>query len=113
MRISDWSSDVCSSDLLGFRDVSNRRAVTVDAGAERGIAVRRPGIADDVPKIRVALGRADGERALPLQAEPRRSPVGAAKVDDDVIKRLFEMTLLNRDANDGVIGNARRIGFGK
>src|SRR3546814_4202609 len=32
MRISDWSSDVCSSDLIGVGDLLDRRR----SGAERG-----------------------------------------------------------------------------
>src|SRR3546814_19202725 len=46
MRISDWSSDVCSSDLKGFKD--EHLAVTLDRLKQRyGVAVdsRKPGVA--------------------------------------------------------------------
>src|SRR3546814_11736036 len=39
MRISDWSSDVCSSDLLELVQTSARRHGRGD-GADRGIALR-------------------------------------------------------------------------
>src|SRR3546814_8886778 len=32
MRISDWSSDVCSSDLLGATHVINPKSIKTDAG---------------------------------------------------------------------------------
>src|SRR3546814_2582088 len=32
MRISDWSSDVCSSDLGGGRDASRRQGSVIDPG---------------------------------------------------------------------------------
>src|SRR3546814_5926018 len=34
MRISDWSSDVCSSDLLGGNELPNSPHWTVNLGAE-------------------------------------------------------------------------------
>src|SRR3546814_2425603 len=60
MRISDWSSDVCSSDLRGARRVPGQRAGRVD---------HRP----DLPRQRRVLLRAvtapdlDTERAGPLR----------------------------------------------
>src|SRR3546814_14952463 len=39
MRISDWSSDVCSSDLFHRRDVDDREFAAFEAGMARG---RRP-----------------------------------------------------------------------
>src|SRR3546814_14093544 len=44
MRISDWSSDVCSSDLIGREEKADRAS---DRGAEaRGIAKRHQGQID-------------------------------------------------------------------
>src|SRR3546814_13211646 len=53
MRISDWSSDVCSSDLLVLADHAARiAAVGAGLGAEiqgmRGHAQRQPGGVDDI-----------------------------------------------------------------
>src|SRR3546814_10233921 len=45
MRISDWSSDVCSSDLLGGRDRSDdaeQRAHALEEGGQAGDRARRP-----------------------------------------------------------------------
>src|SRR3546814_10928054 len=42
MRISDWSSDVCSSDLVGLQGVAGN-AGAVDLGAALGVALRGGG----------------------------------------------------------------------
>src|SRR3546814_13536427 len=73
MRISDWSSDVCSSDLLwiaaGDQDLGCHGAVD-RAGVEVGAAQR--------------LGEAPGQRALagghrPVDGDNHLDPWGAAK----------------------------------
>src|SRR3546814_17630261 len=48
MRISDWSSDVCSSDLIGARGQAQRHAFADLVAAERHIAatLRRRGTAE-------------------------------------------------------------------
>src|SRR3546814_17336662 len=97
MRISDWSSDVCSSDLLGA--VADDAAVLlVDAGEEAGhvdegdeldvegvagaheaggllgaVHVEHPGkdhrlVADDADGVAVETGEAAGDRAGPVRA---------------------------------------------
>src|SRR3546814_18844919 len=47
MRISDWSSDVCSSDLLdqqlARRRLHRERAIAVGAGNEEGVCRHRAG----------------------------------------------------------------------
>src|SRR3546814_16296990 len=40
MRISDWSSDVCSSDLIGFHQIPDRDTVTIDAPGDRRADLR-------------------------------------------------------------------------
>src|SRR3546814_10914199 len=42
MRISDWSSDVCSSDLVKAGIDANRQQYTVDVGWRSVVAERRP-----------------------------------------------------------------------
>src|SRR3546814_9944666 len=37
MRISDWSSDVCSSDLVGFAIEDDQLALAEPAAADRGV----------------------------------------------------------------------------
>src|SRR3546814_9944700 len=61
MRISDWSSDVCSSDLLGRRD--RRLAEAVAADSRSGLA---PAVVDGDPGegLVAPAGIADGATAL-------------------------------------------------
>src|SRR3546814_13677606 len=47
MRISDWSSDVCSSDLLRLLADSKRRLITTDE-LRRGIEELGPGVYDEM-----------------------------------------------------------------
>src|SRR3546814_8740346 len=84
MRISDWSSDVCSSDLrrdergerggdfaragIFQRDDLTGRTVAVDAGGERADAANIVGEIGDDEAVGVAVR---GERAL--RADERRS----------------------------------------
>src|SRR3546814_2661061 len=63
MRISDWSSDVCSSDLAGRRPLPGRCATTRRAGA-RGLRRAPPDAARGASGTARADSRAAG-RALP------------------------------------------------
>src|SRR3546814_16990532 len=93
MRISDWSSDVCSSDL-GCR-ASRRQSI----GASVGRACRPPGtIADEVAEAAVA-----GEVALEGEAEAfggrrgagvERRILGLRQVDKLLIVAEVERTQL-------------------
>src|SRR3546814_16893490 len=73
MRISDWSSDVCSSDLLADR-LATERAVT----AELGDRALRP--VAELAYQRQAGGVAEGREhhrgagSAPRPARPRRAP---------------------------------------
>src|SRR3546814_11369227 len=63
MRISDWSSDVCSSDLDGMAIVS-RRVIDPDGGRETAIALIahfQSRISQDAD-ARLELSAADPER---------------------------------------------------
>src|SRR3546814_15649574 len=67
MRISDWSSDVCSSDLLQFGDDLHAAHLGAagdgaagehgaDHAAGRGVGAQAPAhVADDVVHVRVAF----------------------------------------------------------
>src|SRR3546814_14531328 len=57
MRISDWSSDVCSSDLPQAPDPVNGTSVMSTAGLPRDARLRRPG---DFAALRTSSGRAGG-----------------------------------------------------
>src|SRR3546814_3615175 len=73
MRISDWSSDVCSSDLVGRdqpaavdRIVADRRELVRDRGERERAVGRRPQV------LAVAETRHDaGEQAVGLSYQPR------------------------------------------
>src|SRR3546814_15505589 len=67
MRISDWSSDVCSSDLFAERPHRQRQVLlrgdAADMDRHRRVAVRAPGLAQGfVAECRVALARVDRAR---------------------------------------------------
>src|SRR3546814_14857226 len=79
MRISDWSSDVCSSDLVADDGTS-----PADGGAEpirKGAGVpprRRPGGPRAVPRLRRLLR--PGPAGRPQDAEDRKSVVSGKSV---------------------------------
>src|SRR3546814_12545573 len=69
MRISDWSSDVCSSDLRQGVEASDRRAPTPTAAAEMAVPVRAElvaRIAEDTARLAHAVARrlSDGANHL-------------------------------------------------
>src|SRR3546814_4931960 len=59
MRISDWSSDVCSSDLRGKRRA--RAQLVEELGREHRLF--RPALADVVPAFRAGADEDDGRNA--------------------------------------------------
>src|SRR3546814_15589421 len=72
MRISDWSSDVCSSDLPGREE----------------IPVRRRGV--ECLKVRETRGRAIPQRQIGAAAGPHEDFSAAVLVDEDQARdRLF------------------------
>src|SRR3546814_3272587 len=60
MRISDWSSDVCSSDLVAIVDLGRERGGGVPADAGKGAQIIGPSVARD------------DHSALPQPAGPAR-----------------------------------------
>src|SRR3546814_6782307 len=78
MRISDWSSDVCSSDLPGERSLDQRQLV--------GILMARPGAREKGGRCRLRAARQLG---VGLFASPRlvadaaeRDAAAAVRLDD-------------------------------
>src|SRR3546814_12055046 len=66
MRISDWSSDVCSSDLNGAEALFNARNQLLAAASQSPIlAGVRPEGQEDAPQLRVMIDRIQA-RALGL-----------------------------------------------
>src|SRR3546814_1320600 len=91
MRISDWSSDVCSSDLLYVEAVAADRRVTTARDQAR--------IASDA--LRAASVRVQAGRASPL--EQQRADVARINADANVERQL-------RLAEAARANLARRIG---
>src|SRR3546814_16653577 len=94
MRISDWSSDVCSSDLLGVAASFGRGE---GGGDPFGIDVRRRGHADIAvddpilrPRARPSAHEARAEppavRAVPVLTRKARP---GARIDVEDVKRRF------------------------
>src|SRR3546814_13054655 len=91
MRISDWSSDVCSSDLDAERERTGHPAVAPGAGAPVKAApahlAARPAAEDAVPPLEAVHQRpaAAGDRVLRRRASDRKSVVlgksGSVRVD--------------------------------
>src|SRR3546814_12345599 len=80
MRISDWSSDVCSSDLAGFaavRALVERRPVPAPA---RPVALS-PSAAGALPGEAIVVNRHGGPEQLPLAPiQPPRPGPGALRL---------------------------------
>src|SRR3546814_2551081 len=90
-RISDWSSAVCSSVLLGLAAGDGRLGVVGDAGralcaAGQGIAGHRVGTGADVDVVVAGRGRAgDGGHRLVESARERRETLREGVAGDGVV----------------------------
>src|SRR3546814_6925895 len=87
MRISDWSSDVCSSDL----DLMSLSRIEADKHRQQQAPVALIPLAEEV---RDALGHrlAKGERKMLLDAQPRLPPVAG---DRDQLLHLLHTLVGN------------------
>src|SRR3546814_3871737 len=86
MRISDWSSDVCSSDLAALADAPQRRGQAV--GMMNPLGVARDLGADNAVGIVVAaraahLADARARQPLDLERAGARAVVRAGRVDKE------------------------------
>src|SRR3546814_15389991 len=102
MRISDWSSDVCSSDL---RDLRHRLVGDLDVPAVEARADRREQAPRDVPFNVLALPRRRVDRRLHLclsdgSAAMSADPHAAAHTHDD----HHEIEMPHASMRDYVIG---------
>src|SRR3546814_12191240 len=92
MRISDWSSDVCSSDLLRLR----ARRTLEDAG---GVRILERQILD---VLRDHAGGGSGVRAVRLHSLDRKSVVSGKSVSVRVdlgVRRIINKKTINECTN--------------
>src|SRR3546814_1284001 len=109
MRISDWSSDVCSSDLADHAGVVDRRihlqAVADDAGVGQQAGAVAVAVVGDLVDIKAVVGTAE---AVALAQD--RFPAQAVLVDFQ--KKAFEQhgRVASREAVLGyVVGTVPRV----
>src|SRR3546814_5412344 len=76
MRISDWSSDVCSSDLEAVRHAREPGAVERRFGRQRRFGVPQFGAADALAAAGLAYQRRGGRRGLTGLGDQHRA-IGA------------------------------------
>src|SRR3546814_12722520 len=94
MRISDWSSDVCSSDLLAVREGETALGAFLKIGTDNSITVAVPqaemgqGVWTVLPQI---LADALGANWSMVGVEP--APIGPAYANELLLRRLEEMAL--------------------
>src|SRR3546814_1715443 len=87
MRISDWSSDVCSSDLVEGRqvDVVGRQRVEQELRQRRGLLQARV-------QARCAFAAHQGVRVLALGQEQEERLAAATRAMESVLPRMREST---------------------
>src|SRR3546814_18855601 len=90
MRISDWSSDVCSSDLQRHRElvaaVAHRVAAVADA-----LAQHRCHAAQDIVAGRLPAHVVDGLEAVQVDHDQRRRPLSGALPLEPVLRVLLPL----------------------
>src|SRR3546814_3564379 len=88
MRISDWSSDVCSSDLLGqeierlgtHRRLIVEKGMIIVAGLDHRVADH---IAHEAADLALRGGRIAGEEAFAENLVARSAPIGEVEIIAD------------------------------
>src|SRR3546814_15192612 len=106
MRISDWSSDVCSSDLLEARTArrfAQRNAVDADLDFDDVLDAVRGAAVELLLLDPARRGRDVGRVAADTGAETLEAAAGARAVD---LRRLVPRRLGELFADRGEIGRA-------
>src|SRR3546814_18595357 len=83
MRISDWSSDVCSSDLAGLQQAQDQDDAGVEFRQIEARAQQRRGQAVDVQRVGRAPERVAGGNQQRQQAEGDGGTLVGRKVEQD------------------------------
>src|SRR3546814_7424519 len=111
MRISDWSSDVCSSDLLGrkARNALRRGGIVVDVG-DAEIARAGEGAADREIIDRRVQQRRHGVDEIGAAAEASGG-VDEGRVDADQLEKIAVVGIAVAERDDS-IDALRRSGRG-
>src|SRR3546814_3379227 len=101
MRISDWSSDVCSSDLQDFRDARD---------IEFLLQLFPPGQWLGYMKLGFPPRAIDADRPEPVRPETagRRVYVQRGKSDGDVQRPVFRLLGIDRGMIE-ILGHPRRF----
>src|SRR3546814_5836450 len=117
MRISDWSSDVCSSDLivlarLGRRELVQGSRIAVEPAEVKHIGggdvvVERPVVSAVGPKGREALGQLDLLGALAHRVALVRQP------ESLVVDEAIEIALLLQPLHDLGVTPGRPVALGE
>ncbi len=68
-----------------------------------------PAVADDLPEVTVGFGLANGQCTLHLKAQPGGCAVSRAEVNDEIVKRLAKIALLQSHARDRAVLNTGRV----
>src|SRR3546814_18342098 len=114
MRISDWSSDLCSSDLLAQAGISrifierpaNNARVTIHT-ARPGVVIGKRG--EDIDKLRKEVSDMMGVPAHINVTEVRKPELDAQLVAESIAQQL-ERRIMFRRAMKRAVGNALRLG---
>src|SRR3546814_1948700 len=108
MRISDWSSDVCSSDLLDEREVDHAFLAFGHAVEHREIAFLDPPFLERALEALVRLGVAcEQQAARGVAVEPMHRLRTALEVEGEAFEMDLEADL---SVTRRVDGEARRLG---
>src|SRR3546814_6611123 len=118
MRISDWSSDVCSSDLMTRTELENRMAILLGGRAAESVVFDEvsTGAADDLVKAtdiarsmitRFGMGQSLGQVAY--EDEPHRF-LGNAPMPGMLERRYSEATA---ERIDEAVRELIEVAFGK
>src|SRR3546814_472418 len=102
MRISDWSSDVCSSDLLE-EALAGKKAgdrFEVEVAPEQGFGKRHDGLVQNLPRSMLDSG-AEPQVGARLKAQTERGPL-------DVVVTAVDADTVTVDGNHPLAGRPFR-----
>src|SRR3546814_13430630 len=128
MRISDWSSDVCSSDLANTAAFDRYALVPDYLHVIRSIDMRRTVLGRELawplmlaPTGMTRLFHKDGERGVAVEAARSGagytlSTMATARIEDIAVhcsgQKIFQLSLLNAEAfNFDTLDRCKAAGF--